>query len=295
MEKPIEYRILYAALWCAIAAAVGFMLHDGFIAHEMSDVIIESIGILLFGSMIISLKKYGGYEWVRHIFPVTVFVLLNAAWVVNGGLGIGIGLLLLLAIIFLQILVREEYRKLLTIGYAANIVGLLLVEFLHPDFYVISTYGTEEPLITKTMFMVVSYSITSWLIIYLKREYDLAYRKTKKQADELSRKNRKIKSINEDLLSLVSKRTNSLKENQNKLLEYAFMNSHSIRGPLTNLLSIHEALKIDSLEEEERQELIENLEDESHLLDQKKMQNLLQQETYSQNYHDSAYKNQSDN
>jgi len=297
MQTPIEYRILHTALWSAVVAAAGLMMHDGLVALEVGDVIIETVALLLFAAMIISLKNFGTYNLLRHLFPITVFLLINAAWIVNAGMGIGIGLLFLTAIVYLQILVKERYRMLLTTGYTANIIVLFLIEFLHPGFYVVSTYGAEEPLVTKAIFVFIAYSITSWVVVYLKREYDRAYRKSTKQANELTKKNRKIQSINDDLLSLISERTNSLKENQKKLLEYAFMNSHSIRAPLTNLLSIHEALKIETLEEKERQELMEKLETESHRLDQKikKMQKLLQQESYSDEYHNSAYQNPSEN
>jgi len=58
------------------------------------------------------------------------------------------------------------------------------------------------------------------------------------QAAELRSYNLKIKEINSNLEAIVEERTNEIKKQNLKLMEYAYFNAHQIRGPLARILGL---------------------------------------------------------
>jgi K+-sensing histidine kinase KdpD len=124
-------------------------------------------------------------------------------------------------------------------------------------------------------------------MIFIKRQYNEAYRLVRQQQDELLIKNERISNINSELEKKVDQRTHELLQHQEKLLRYAFFHSHDLRAPITNLLTIHEALQLDNLSDKQKDGLIEKLHDETERLDQKikEVQKTLENSEYSSAYH----------
>lgn len=58
------------------------------------------------------------------------------------------------------------------------------------------------------------------------------------QSEELIVANEAIKSINDDLEREVNHRTEKIKEQNEKLIEYAYFNAHKVRGPLARILGL---------------------------------------------------------
>ncbi|MCV9385173.1 tetratricopeptide repeat protein [Reichenbachiella ulvae] len=71
---------------------------------------------------------------------------------------------------------------------------------------------------------------------------------------EIDQQNEKIQSINQNLEKTVNKRTKVIQEQNNQLREFAFMNSHNIRRPLSNILGL-----LSLLAEETEQENVKEL------------------------------------
>jgi len=61
----------------------------------------------------------------------------------------------------------------------------------------------------------------------------------KKQHSQLQEKQRHIEELNESLEEKVAQRTNELKIKNDQLREFAFINSHEIRGPICRLLGLN--------------------------------------------------------
>lgn len=55
---------------------------------------------------------------------------------------------------------------------------------------------------------------------------------------EIEDKNSKIQNINQNLEKLVQERTVVIQEQNKRLKQYAFMNSHNIRGPLSRIMGL---------------------------------------------------------
>jgi tetratricopeptide (TPR) repeat protein len=63
------------------------------------------------------------------------------------------------------------------------------------------------------------------------------------QAEELHQSNENIQAINENLEALVAERTVIIKEQSQRLLQFAYINSHKIRGPIATLMGLIELLE----------------------------------------------------
>ncbi|MFY0625853.1 MAG: tetratricopeptide repeat protein [Reichenbachiella sp.] len=83
---------------------------------------------------------------------------------------------------------------------------------------------------------------------------------------EIDSKNAKIQAINQNLEQIIEQRTKTIQDQNNQLKEFAFMNSHKVRRPLSSILGI-----INLLKEEKRpdkiQELISMVDDSAQEMD----------------------------
>ena len=62
---------------------------------------------------------------------------------------------------------------------------------------------------------------------------------------ELALQTGEIKSINENLETLVKRRTLDLEERNKKLVEYGFINSHLVRAPLARIMGLSDLISRD--------------------------------------------------
>ena len=74
-----------------------------------------------------------------------------------------------------------------------------------------------------------------------------AEEKIRVQKDEIQSQAEQLKAFNEHLEELVNQRTQKIQEQNKKLLEYAFSNSHLVRAPLARILGLTELLDSDTV------------------------------------------------
>jgi tetratricopeptide (TPR) repeat protein len=67
-----------------------------------------------------------------------------------------------------------------------------------------------------------------------------------KQSSELKASNAQIEKINENLEKLVEERTQTIKAKNKLLTEYAYFNSHQIRGPLARILGLITVINLEN-------------------------------------------------
>ncbi|MEO9965776.1 MAG: tetratricopeptide repeat protein [Reichenbachiella sp.] len=63
------------------------------------------------------------------------------------------------------------------------------------------------------------------------------------QSNSLKHANEEINNINSNLEKIIEERTQMIKAQNEKLLEYAFLSAHEIRGPLSSILGLTQMLK----------------------------------------------------
>jgi signal transduction histidine kinase len=76
----------------------------------------------------------------------------------------------------------------------------------------------------------------------------------------------KLRELNENLEKTVKDRTGVILRKNEKLKEFAYMNAHNVRGPLSNILGLTYLLDKQSLEGEQK-ELVEHLNESAKKLD----------------------------
>ncbi|SKC46673.1 coiled-coil domain-containing protein [Ohtaekwangia koreensis] len=88
----------------------------------------------------------------------------------------------------------------------------------------------------------------------------------KDQNEEITSINNRLEEANFLLEERVAKRTQELENHNQRLAEYAFINSHLLRGPLCSILGLINLLNKTSLSENEK-EILRHLKESSHNLD----------------------------
>lgn len=86
------------------------------------------------------------------------------------------------------------------------------------------------------------------------------------QAEEIRQINETLKAVNEHLEERVIERTHELEEQNRQLSEYAFINSHLLRAPLSSILGLINILHASELSSRER-ELVRHLHESGIKLD----------------------------
>ncbi|MGC4022302.1 MAG: tetratricopeptide repeat protein [Cyclobacteriaceae bacterium] len=76
-------------------------------------------------------------------------------------------------------------------------------------------------------------------------ELAMKQEKILKQTDELKLKNAEIERVNSNLEVLVDERTNIIREQHQRLIDYAYFNAHQIRGPLARILGLISVINLE--------------------------------------------------
>ncbi len=87
------------------------------------------------------------------------------------------------------------------------------------------------------------------------------------QAEELKSANEEITRINENLEQIVSARTALVKEQNKKIVEYVYYNSHKVRGPLARILGLVALFERNGINTEEMHDKLTEIKKEAVELD----------------------------
>ena len=87
------------------------------------------------------------------------------------------------------------------------------------------------------------------------------------QAEELNKVNQEIAGINQNLEEMVLEKTYKIVEQNEKLIEYTFQNSHQVRGPLARILGLLNLIKLGMVKPEEMDSVLAEIINASDELD----------------------------
>lgn len=91
--------------------------------------------------------------------------------------------------------------------------------------------------------------------------------KLAKQTEELKNAHEEVTIINENLEGIVKERTRTITEQNKKILEYVFYNSHQVRGPLARILGLVSLFRKNAVNSEEFQKNLRIIQQEAEELD----------------------------
>jgi tetratricopeptide (TPR) repeat protein len=80
--------------------------------------------------------------------------------------------------------------------------------------------------------------------------------------------NYQVSQMNENLETIVQDRTDKIKSQNQKLIEFTFFTAHELRGPVARILGLIELAKLKELNDEDRNQILQRLEEASVQLDE---------------------------
>lgn len=86
--------------------------------------------------------------------------------------------------------------------------------------------------------------------------------------DALIKLNEDIHKMNENLEAMVQERTEKIKFQNQKLIEFTFFTAHEVRGPVARILGLIELSKLDEIEADEKIQILKRLEEAGLELDE---------------------------
>jgi signal transduction histidine kinase len=89
----------------------------------------------------------------------------------------------------------------------------------------------------------------------------------REQKAALEQAQEKLRTLNEDQERIIEERTRDVIKQSEKILEYAFMNAHSLRGPLARVLGLVHLIK-GAEEQKEIKDMVDRLDVSAQELDQ---------------------------
>lgn len=142
-----------------------------------------------------------------------------------------------------------------------KLAGVLCSEHQHE----FRKWSHEDIIFATSMADIVSLAFRSAARRTYEKQLRELSREIQQQNELLKKKSEEVERINESLEQRVQKRTEELVEKNRQLAEYAFINSHLLRGPLCRILGLVNLFNYTSTRAEE--ELIERLRLSSQELD----------------------------
>jgi tetratricopeptide (TPR) repeat protein len=86
--------------------------------------------------------------------------------------------------------------------------------------------------------------------------------------DALLKLNEDINKMNENLEALVQERTEKIKFQNQKLIEFTFFTAHEVRGPVARILGLIELSKLSEIQDDEKTQILKRLEETGLELDE---------------------------
>lgn len=136
-----------------------------------------------------------------------------------------------------------QIYSLLDVPYFENgkFVGVICCE----QQFSMRNWDQEDILFVKSVADLISLANNSSLRKEAELEIANQREKISEQNEELRKFAHEISQINESLEKRVSDRTQILKEQNQRFKEYAFVNSHLLRGPLSRILGLAEVVRLE--------------------------------------------------
>ena len=255
--EALEKQIFRISILLGLTAAAVLFLMDLFYFKNYVLVSIELSAMLFFAVWYFLQKKLDNDRLIP-LFVIFQFLVINAAWYFGGGLDNGNTLIILLVIFAAILIIPRRNRKILIALVALNIVVMMIWEFF--DFDIRQSFESkEQELVHTDIFLITTFTIGIYYMVYVKNRYDHMQELLAWQNQELSKLNEELLAMNSELEGLANEKTQKLRIQNQKLINYAFMNAHKVRGPLARIMGLVHLLRIRAIDLEERPDAYDNL------------------------------------
>ncbi len=247
MRNPIEKSLLQYGLILAVLYQLYQSTFDALSDAPVNAVLINLIIAIFLLLLLVLVRLEKSINLVATLLHVMLLPAYVYFWYYNGGIG-GLVPFILCAYLGFIIATTNGLQKWISLGLYSIALAILLY---FP--FILGTLATKDlNLESKPIdFFIVAIVITL-ITIYLKNKY-LYYRKQIAirneqlqrvaiklidQNEELKTQQEEIKAINENLESMILEHTKGIETKNKELAEYAFINAHMLRAPLSRILGL---------------------------------------------------------
>jgi signal transduction histidine kinase len=266
------YGLFVVNLLFALFATV-FLIHN-IIAFILGDEVFHSITlrgmILLLGSssaLLLLRKSLTASAYLTSFIPVVVLYVIPPLAIPNQSVDEAIlinimGLFVACTIPFMLFSVKRDFMTILWLNM--GIFSLHSVVLFHNVFYRLPVesdlvFYFQRNYLLLFLFQCSIWQFLFWLLYsnYMKSEHDQQALKSyaqliQEQKNEIETQNTGLKeqqdllsTLNERLELLVTERTSKLNNQNAKLLEYAYLNSHRLRAPMSRIKGLRNLMAYD--------------------------------------------------
>lgn len=223
-----------------------------FLTNEVIDLmtnqnlLIGVINCLLIFTIIYLLRRsVKGTLRKAHIFAFSLMLIIGFAlfWPSSTGLS-GAGAYVFQSLIVVLLLVNTGYAR---IFFAASLVVLVLIAGFAPIEYTGKIVYSSQLISFVINTVVIALVMNLFKVALDKERGKLMHRiKTlddnnqaiKKQNTIIKENNKEIERIQSQLQQIIEDRTQEIEKENQRLIEYAFINAHLVRAPLANMLGL---------------------------------------------------------
>jgi len=254
MKNPIEKSLLQYLHILTIAYQLYQSVFDLLIKAPVTLVLINIILAVFLLLLLVLVRLEKSINLVALLLHILVLPAFIYFWYFNGGIE-GIVPYILCAYFGFIIATTNGWPKWISLGL--HVVALIIMLYF-PS--VLGSLKTDNlNLDSKPIdFFVIAIVITLFTI-YLKDKY-LFYRnqiamrneqlqrvavKLMNQNEELEKQREEIKAINENLESMIVEHTKGIEVKNKELSEYAYINAHLLRAPLSRILGLTALMESD--------------------------------------------------
>ena len=223
-------------------------------------------------------KKHGILN--KLVVPILIFILimLSVFYFFHGGYR-GIILFYFIIIAYSYSVLLTDYRRNILLAFHTLLfAGLIVIQFYYPQLVWQTEYSNSDFHYLLGFVLAIAYIIYGGVIV--RKDYERSSRvihqqkmeaieksyEIQKKNEELNEKAFQIERINKRLNQMIEDKTARLEKQNYQLIEYAFFNSHKVRGPLARVMGLVELLKnVES--NSDRNLYLEKLEESAEELD----------------------------
>lgn len=275
----LDSEILTGLLGFGLIVLILYTIHDFIFSADIRVVYFDLLFVVYIALAYYLVRNYNLYQ--KLVFPLAVSILLTVCvfFFFQGGFQ-GTILFDFLILGFSYSIIFTDFRRtFLLVLHSCIFVGMVIVQLEYPELIINSFNDSAE--VNTILGFILAMAFITYGSVTFRKHYDRANSLIQRQNEEAGFKNREIKKknkelrkkalqielINQRLNQMVKDKTDRMERQNNQLIEYAFFNSHKVRGPLARIMGLVELIK-SSHNAEEKHLYISKLEESANELDQ---------------------------
>jgi tetratricopeptide (TPR) repeat protein len=125
----------------------------------------------------------------------------------------------------------------------------------------------QKKIVRRQYVAIIGVSLILLLTVVLGTKFYKLNKINRQAKEDMIKLNLEVSLMNENLETLVQERTEKIKVQNQKLIDFTFFTAHEVRGPVARILGLIELAKLKELDEEDRNQILQRLEEASVQLD----------------------------